>query len=238
MSLNLRNALSNAFVGSGGGADATKLPLTGGSLTGAVSIPTASGFSIASARANGLVFGASLATANEGITSFNNRLCFFAQGENFIYGGLSEFRFAGSVWLEWAATAATSGARTLLSGGLADNTLQMGKASATPIDQTFKGPNGSGTNIAGGDIRIAPGQSTGDATPATVVLQGTAAGSSGTTAQTLVDLLTVGDGLVKIESGNHLQLGNGAALEAVIASHTLIIQDVTGTNYKVLCVPA
>jgi hypothetical protein len=67
----------------------------------------------------------------------------------------------------------------------------MGKASATPIDQTFKGPNGSGTNIAGGDIRVAPGQSTGNATPATVVLQGTAAGSSGTTAQTLVDVLTV-----------------------------------------------
>ena len=38
MSLNLRNALSNAFVGSGGGADATKLPLTGGTLTGPLTI--------------------------------------------------------------------------------------------------------------------------------------------------------------------------------------------------------
>lgn len=34
MSFNIRNALSNAFVGGGGGADATKLPLTGGTLTG------------------------------------------------------------------------------------------------------------------------------------------------------------------------------------------------------------
>lgn len=38
MSLNLRNALSNAFVGSGGGADATKLPLAGGTLTGPLTI--------------------------------------------------------------------------------------------------------------------------------------------------------------------------------------------------------
>jgi hypothetical protein len=116
--------------------------------------------------------------------------------------------------------------------------IQMGANSATPIDQIFKGPNGSGTNIAGGDIRIAPGQSTGNATPATVVLQGTGAGESSTTAQTLVDLLTVGDGLVKIESGNHLQLGNVAAPETPTASHTLIIKDGDGTSYKVLCVPA
>jgi hypothetical protein len=38
MSFNLRNALSNAFVGSGGGDDATKLPLTGGTLTGPLTI--------------------------------------------------------------------------------------------------------------------------------------------------------------------------------------------------------
>lgn len=38
MNLNLRNALSNAFVGSGGGADATKLPLAGGTLTGQLTI--------------------------------------------------------------------------------------------------------------------------------------------------------------------------------------------------------
>jgi hypothetical protein len=77
--------------------------------------------------------------------------------------------------------------------------IQMGANSATPIDQLFKGPNGSGTNIAGGDIRIGPGQSTGNATPATVVIQGTAAGSSGTTAQTLVDVLTVvREGVIRI----------------------------------------
>ncbi len=69
--------------------------------------------------------------------------------------------------------------------------IQMGADSATPIAQCFKGPNGSGTNIVGGKLSIAAGQSTGSGTPAVLALQSTAAGSSGTTAQTLVDVLTV-----------------------------------------------
>jgi hypothetical protein len=227
--MNLRNALSNAFVGGGGG-------FTGGSLSAAVSVPIAANVAIANARANGVMFGASLATANEGISAFNSRLLFYAQGENIIYAGATEFRFATTVYLEWTNAGATSGARTILSGGLADATLQMGKASATPIDQTFKGPNGSGTNIAGGDIRIAPGQSTGNATPATVVLQGTAAGSSGTTEQTLVDVLTINSAtLVSIASGAALQLGNAAAAGAVVPTHTLTVRDSTGTTYRIPC---
>jgi hypothetical protein len=175
------------------------LPLSGGSLTGAVSVPTAASASLANARLNGVMFGASPAAANVGISSFNNGLSFYANAEHSVYHDILHFRFTSTVWLSWSATSATAGPITELSGGLASATLQMGKASATPIDQTFQGPNGSGTNIAGGDIRIAPGQSTGNATPATVVLQGTAAGASGTTAQTLVDVLTVvREGVIRI----------------------------------------
>lgn len=86
---------------------------------------------------------------------------------------------------------------TFLMRGGAAATLQMGETSATPSTQTLKGPNGSGTNIAAGRVNLAPGQSTGNATPAILALQGTAAGSSGTTAQTLVDVLTV-DSATKI----------------------------------------
>jgi hypothetical protein len=154
--MNLRNALSNAFVGSGGG-------FTGGSLTGAVSVPTAAGATIANARANGLVFGASLAAANEGISAFNGRLLFFAQAENVIYAGYNEFRFGSTVYLEWGATAATSSARTILSGGLADNTLQMGKTHATTAtDQTIKAHDvttGTGADLIlkGGSGSVASG---------------------------------------------------------------------------------
>ena len=53
------------------------------------------------------------------------------------------------------------------------------------------GGNASGSNASGGNLTLKPGQSTGNATPATVVLQGTTVGSSGATAQTLSDVLTV-----------------------------------------------
>lgn len=71
------------------------------------------------------------------------------------------------------------------------NVLQLGVTGPSPSAQCFKGPNGYGNNIAGGKLSIAPGQSTGNATPAKLALQGTAGGSSGSTAQTLADVLTV-----------------------------------------------
>lgn len=115
--------------------------------------------------------------------------------------------------------------------------IQMGLNSAAPIDQLFKGPNGSGTNIVGGDLSIGSGQSTGNATPALLRLQGTTSEDSGTTAQSLVDHLLIGAGLVEIENSVDLQLGNEAVAETPTASHTVIIKDSTGTSYKVLCVP-
>jgi hypothetical protein len=84
-----------------------------------------------------------------------------------------------------------SAADAFFQRGGAAASIQMGATSATPVNQLFTGPSGTGTNITGGKLSIGPGKSTGNATPATVVLQGTAAGSSGTTAQTLVDVLTV-----------------------------------------------
>jgi hypothetical protein len=130
--MNLRNALSNAFVGSGGG-------FTGGSLTAAVSVPTAASASLANARLNGVMFGASPGAANEGISAFNFRLHFFSQGEYIIQAGALEFRFGSTTWLEWSPTSAGGGARTSISGGLADATLQLGKNHATTAtNQTVK----------------------------------------------------------------------------------------------------
>lgn len=71
------------------------------------------------------------------------------------------------------------------------SSIQMGLSSASTLPQSFSGPSGVGDNKAGGKLSIAPGQSTGNATPAVLALQGTAAGSSGTTAQTLVDVLSI-----------------------------------------------
>jgi hypothetical protein len=81
------------------------------------------------------------------------------------------------------------GRETVLNGGT--NTLQIGHTSSSPSAQCFKGTDGSGSNIVGGKLSLAPGRSTGNATPGKLALQGTAGGSSGSTSQTLADVLTV-----------------------------------------------
>ena len=273
--MNIRNALSNAFVGGGGGgADATKLPLTGGTLTGPLTITggtvtTSTPIFVQTQTWNGGTVAFKTNTLNvvntaskaysstwaDVSTSFEiqdsgvAKLALIPKGsENFSMlriggadgahallkdsgtGGIIFRRSDGidsavighlnnQIGLCVAASAfggavpgviGFNGATSFLSGGnsVADAffqrggaaaCIQMGSTSATPVNQLFIGPSGSGTNIVGGKLSIGPGKSTGNATPATLVLQGTAAGSSGTTAQTLVDVLTVvREGVVRI----------------------------------------
>ncbi|CAB4165003.1 hypothetical protein UFOVP817_24 [uncultured Caudovirales phage] len=117
--------------------------------------------------------------------------------------GLTSFQVGSGHSFSWSSGATVgniSSTRAQLTSP-ASETVQMGATSATPATQTFKGPNGSGTNIAAGKICLAPGQSTGNATPAVLALQGTAAGTSGTTAQTLVDVLSIiRQGVVRISN--------------------------------------
>jgi len=60
------------------------------------------------------------------------------------------------------------------------NVIHAGKGitHATPTAWTLKGTGGSGTNVVGGTLYIAPGPSTGNATPSAVVIQSTVPGSS------------------------------------------------------------
>ena len=59
------------------------------------------------------------------------------------------------------------------------------------VAATIYAADGIGTNGAGTPVLLSGGRSTGSATPAPLKLRGTAAGSSGSTAQTLVDVLTI-----------------------------------------------
>jgi hypothetical protein len=130
--MNLRNALLNAFVGSGGG-------FTGGSLTAAVSVPTAANVLLANARANGFMFGASPATADNGFSSFNSALLHYAGGTLVIYNSTIGFQLDQSVWLSWGNSGAVAGQHTFLSGAQAAATLQLGKNHATTAtNQTIK----------------------------------------------------------------------------------------------------
>jgi len=153
MSFNLRNALSNAFVGSGGG-------FTGGSLSSAVSVPTATTISLAAARINGVMFGASPAAANEGISAFNNSMYLFTHGEMAVLLNQVGMQLNSGIWLSWGAGAAASGQQTFLSGAQAAATLQLGKNHATTATkQTIKAHDVTTGDAA--DLELAGGTSGG-----------------------------------------------------------------------------
>lgn len=107
---------------------------------------------------------------------------------------------------------------TSLSRGGAAHALQMGVSGASPATQCFKAASGVGTNIGGAKLSIAPGQSTGNATPARLALQGTTRLASGSTAQTYADVLSVvnsqyieiGDGVTIDGTGSGFRLGSFA----------------------------
>lgn len=64
-------------------------------------------------------------------------------------------------------------------------------AKAAVFSGSVSATDGSGSNAAGTNLVLQPGQSTGNATPAQVRIQGTTAGSSGSTLQTLADMVAV-----------------------------------------------
>jgi hypothetical protein len=67
----MRNAFSNAFGASGGGADATKLPLAGGTLTGQLIQSTNGAASTAALVMSGAPYKAGTATTNHPLFYFN-----------------------------------------------------------------------------------------------------------------------------------------------------------------------
>jgi hypothetical protein len=138
-----------------------------------------------------LLFGSDRTTAVIGISGFNNTLQFFGSGGFIAQLNANELGLLPTTTIGWAQAGgpASSKDAVLSRGGVA--TIQQGLSSATPIAQLFTGPSGVGTNIVGGKMCLSAGRSTGNATPAVLALQGTAAGSSGATAQTLVDVLSI-----------------------------------------------
>jgi len=81
----------------------------------------------------------------------------------------------------------------LILGRYSAATLQIGVGAASPIDQTIKGPDGSGTDRPGGMLTVQGGASTGTGAPADWRVQTSTISGTGSTANTYYDRLrTVG----------------------------------------------
>lgn len=113
----------------------------------------------------------------------------------------------------------------------ASNAFQMGADAASPTAQTFKGPDASGTNVVGGIMNIAAGQSTGNASPAELRLQTSEPTSSGSTAQTLTTRLTVSGTAITATLPVTLQGYTVATLPAGTIGMTAYVTDATAPTY-------
>ena len=175
---------------------ASAVAITGGSISGITAFESSDAdFAV---DANGNVTAKYFKLANSGA---NQTSLFLAAVTGVVPSTPSAFseviRLAGgAVYISPAGTGTViSGALylgstdTVLLGGT--NAVTIGNAGSSPSDQCFKGPNGSGTNIVGGKLSIAPGQSTGNETPAILAFQSTAPGSGGSMEQTLVDVFSI-----------------------------------------------
>lgn len=98
----------------------------------------------------------------------------------------------GALDNSFARISAYGGSNTLAAnaGGVVINASLNTTSGVGGYVKAFGG-DGSGSNIAGGPVTIGPGKSTGSATPAIITLQGTIALASGSTSQTLSDVLIV-----------------------------------------------
>ena len=106
-------------------------------------------------------------------------------------------------------TSQTTAANQLVIGSatVRINEVYFGKGvlHGIPTAFTLSGTGGSGTDVAGGNVVARPGISTGAATPASFIVQATAAIGTGSTPQTPFDAVTV--------SGTGVVIGNyGAAV--------------------------
>ena len=89
--------------------------------------------------------------------------------------------------------------------------FQLGRAAAaSPVAQTLSVQDGAGTDIAGTVWTLRANRATGAGAPGTIVLAASAAAlGTGTTLQTAVTHLTIGNSVVKLGASVNLQQSNG-----------------------------
>lgn len=129
---------------------------------------------------------------------------------------------AGDMPGRWSVSTTPDGSATLVERVRVDNAgnviIGSGEASGTVAGNTLRGPAAAGTNVAGANLVIAAGNGTGTGGSGYLSLQTANVGSTGTTANTMVDRLkiqtnglmlgqysTMGAGVVPSESYFRLQ---------------------------------
>lgn len=140
---------------------------------------------------DGSVSAPALARASSSTTG----LLFTAAGPQITIGGVARYSFAVGTFynLRDDAVLSMGASNDLLIRRAAAATLQIGTDAASPVAQLFKGPDGSGTNIAGGNMTLAPGRGTGTGAGGSLLLATAPIGASGSAANALVTAVEIDD---------------------------------------------
>ena len=150
------------------------------------------------------------------------------------YSGAYLFTLSSDTRLGWSSSAAGSAtdirAQDTWMARKSTGTIGFGTATATPVNYTLCGNDGSGSNITGGTLTFAAGNGTGTGGSGPINLQTAATGSSGSTANTLRTVLQVkADGSLDSPT---------MTVEAAVAtaSTNKLTFYVNGTRYKLLAI--
>lgn len=179
---------------------------TGGSGAG-----VAVGFN-ASSSSDGTAIGANTTTAGAAGNVSVGASASSAGTAGVAIGNSASAGHSGAIAIGRAA-ASTAASQLVIGGGangydtISDVYIGTGVTNATPGTTAYHGPGASGTNVAGGNLRMQTGKGTGTASPSVFKIDGDAlGGTTGTTAHTLVNRVTYNG------SGKALTSGAAATL--------------------------
>ena len=140
-----------------------KLNLSGGALTGAISMPLAASETLANARINGICFGTDAASSTNTISSYNNSFHFYTGSRLSMLNTSLELGLHPDIKIGWAAHSGANVGKDLYLGRASAAVLQLGEnAATTATNQTIKAHNvttGTGANLilSGGTGSVANG---------------------------------------------------------------------------------
>lgn len=141
----------------------------------------------------------------------------------------------------------STGANSITLNAEASNIAQQGADSATPAAQTFKGPDGLGSNITGADMNFGDGRGTGTGPGGNINFLTAAAGTTGSSQNAQAIRWSIGPTGTFSSSTNAIQTGAPAGTaaglikfgavtnETVVVSTTSTLRiDIGGTVYKLI----
>lgn len=121
-------------------------------------------------------------------------------------------------------------------GVLGVGTGAFGSTAGSLALLAVQGKDASGSNVVADNLTLKPGVSTGNATPSSVIIQSSVAGSSGSSAQTLADTLKVTNGRVEVTAASDARLrisltgGQLVDLQTDVAD-ALLLKDRSGNTF-------